>query len=124
MKREAIVVLVTCGSREEALRIARALVGKRLAACVNVPAAAVRSIYRWKGKVEEAREHLLIIKSTRTRFAALRETVSRLHSYEVPEIIALTTSVGSERYLAWLGESVAVPGKSASNQRSFSRGKK
>jgi periplasmic divalent cation tolerance protein len=103
---DKIIVLVTCGSKNEARRIARALVEARLAACVNVLQAPVESIYRWKGKVETAREFLLVIKTSRKRFAALEAEVRRLHSYDVPEIIALLIECGSQPYLAWIQESV------------------
>ena len=103
---EKFVVLVTCGSAAEAKRIARAVVGARLVACVNVLPGAVTSIYRWKGKVETARERLLLIKTSRKRLARLEAEVARLHSYDVPEFIALPVGAGSRRYLDWLGESV------------------
>jgi periplasmic divalent cation tolerance protein len=99
-----IVVLVTCASTAEAKKIARALVEKRLAACGNILEAPVRSIYRWKGKVETGREYLLILKSSRRRFARLEAEVKRLHSYDLPEIIALPISAGSAEYLKWIGE--------------------
>ena len=105
---DKIVVLVTCGSAKEAQRIARALVEARLAACGNILEAPVRSIYRWKGKIESAREYLLIIKTSRRRFAALRNTVKELHSYDVPEIIALPVAAGSTAYLNWIATSVAA----------------
>jgi periplasmic divalent cation tolerance protein len=101
---DKIVVLVTCGSATEANRIARGLVRRRLAACVNVIGARLRSTYRWKGKIETATEYLLIIKSSRKQFRALRTAVERLHSYEVPEIIALPIAEGSPAYLNWLAE--------------------
>jgi periplasmic divalent cation tolerance protein len=66
----------------------------------------VSSIYRWKGRVERAKEYLVILKSTRSTFAALEREVMRLHSYDVPEIIALPVVRGSAKYLAWVGESV------------------
>jgi periplasmic divalent cation tolerance protein len=103
---DKIIVLVTCGSRKKARRIARSVVEARLAACVNVLQAPVESIYRWKGKVETAREFLLVIKTTRKRFAALEAEVRRLHSYDVPEIIALPIEQGSKAYLAWIDDSV------------------
>lgn len=108
---DKIIVLVTCGSRKEARRIARALVEAKLAACVNLVQAPVESIYRWKGKVETAREYLLVIKSLRKHFAALEKEVRRLHSYDVPEIIAVPIERGSKAYLAWIDESVARRGK-------------
>ena len=103
---DKIVVLSTCGSAEEAERIARALVAKRLAACVNlIPA--VRSIYRWKGELEDAQETLLVIKSSRALFDELRVEIEKLHSYEVAEIIAMPIVDGSEPYLGWLARELA-----------------
>ncbi len=99
-----VVVSVTCGSAREAKRIARALVERRLAACANVLGTPVRSIYRWKGKLVTATEYLLLVKSSKKKFPALRREVERLHSYEVPEIIALPISQGSTAYLRWLSE--------------------
>lgn len=103
---DKIVVLVTCESAKGARRIARALVEKRLAACVNILGVPVHSIYRWKRKVESAREFLLVIKSSRKRFAALESGIKNLHSYDVPEIIALSIERGSRDYLTWLTESI------------------
>jgi periplasmic divalent cation tolerance protein len=101
---DKVVVLVTCPTVAEARRIARAVVDARLAACVNILPGAVRSIYRWKGKVESARERLLLIKTSRKRLAKLRTVVEHLHSYDVPEFIALPIAAGSPKYLAWLDE--------------------
>jgi periplasmic divalent cation tolerance protein len=103
---DKIAVMVTCGSPNEARRIARALVRGRLAACGNILEGPVRSVYRWKGKVETAKEYLLLVKTTRSRFAAVRDTVKRLHRYELPEIIALPVAMGSAEYLRWISESV------------------
>jgi periplasmic divalent cation tolerance protein len=105
-KFRAIVVLVTCKSPAEARRIALALVRKRLAACGNLPGTPVASIYRWKGRVESAKEALLILKTTRNRFRKLEKEIRRLHSYQVPEIIALPIISGSRKYLQWLAENV------------------
>jgi periplasmic divalent cation tolerance protein len=102
----AKVVLVTCGSRAEARRIAQAAVAKRLAACVNVATAPVESLYRWKGKVERAREFLLVIKTTAARLRELEEEVARLHGYDVPEFLVIGVAGGSRRYLKWLSQSV------------------
>ncbi len=102
---KAVVVLCTCGTQQEALRIARSLVEARLAACVNV-LPAVQSIYRWQGKVENADEVLLLIKSTRERYLPLRDRILELHSYETPEVIVLPIVYGSDKYLAWLREQV------------------
>ena len=101
---DKFVVLVTCSTAAEAQRIARAVVSARLAACVNILPGAVQSVYRWKGKVESARERLLLIKTSRKRLAKLRAAVERLHSYDVPEFIAIPIAAGSPAYLAWIGE--------------------
>ena len=97
----AIVVLVTAGSREEAETIGRTLVGERLAACVNV-VGPMRSIYRWQEAVEEAEEHLLIVKARAVDLPALEARVRAVHSYDVPEVVALSVAGGSEAYLRWL----------------------
>jgi periplasmic divalent cation tolerance protein len=103
---DKIVVLVTCGSAKEARKIARAVVEQRMAACANMVTSPVHSIYRWKGKVESAEEFLLVIKTTQGRFAELKAAVKRLHSYDVPEIIALPIAAGGTNYLNWISESV------------------
>ncbi len=105
---ESIVVLVTCGAAKEAQRLGRALVRKRLAACVNVMTSPVKSVYWWKGKVEMAVEELILIKTTRKKFRALEKEIRRLHSYETPEIIALPIAAGSKAYLDWLRKSVKM----------------
>jgi periplasmic divalent cation tolerance protein len=99
------VVLVTCGSQEEARRIARALVERRLAACVNI-VPQLESVYQWQGKVESATEWLLLIKTTAGAVSPLQDAVHELHSYEVPEFIALAVEDGSAAYLEWIGDSV------------------
>ncbi|MBZ5501823.1 MAG: divalent-cation tolerance protein CutA [Acidobacteriia bacterium] len=104
---DKIVVLVTCGSVKEARRIARALVEGHLAACVNIVPGPVESIYRWKGRVESAKERLVVIKTSRRRFAAVEQEIRRLHSYQVPEIMALPIAHGSRDYLAWMSASVS-----------------
>ncbi len=98
------IVLTTCGSEEEADRIAQHLVDRQLAACVNV-IPQVKSIYRWQGKVESAREWLLLIKTTAERFADVRDAITELHSYDLPECIALTIDDGSAAYLQWIEQS-------------------
>jgi periplasmic divalent cation tolerance protein len=100
---EAIVVLVTCGTEDEAAEIAHALVEDRLVACVNI-LSPVRSIYRWEGKIWDEKEWLLIIKTQKKRFEDLEKKVKSLHSYSVPEIIALPIVEGSAPYLKWLEE--------------------
>ncbi len=101
---DKIVVLVTCSSVGEGARMARVLVRRRLAACVNVLRAPVRSTYRWKGRVETATERLLLIKSSRKLLTALCREIRRLHSYALPEVIALPISGGSPEYLRWMAE--------------------
>jgi periplasmic divalent cation tolerance protein len=103
---DKIVVLSTCTSAKEAQRIARALVERKLAACVNVLRAPVVSVYRWNEKVQLAREVLLFIKTSGARFAAIEREIKRLHGYKVPEIIGLPIARGSRDYLAWLSASV------------------
>lgn len=98
------MALSTVAGAEDAERIARALVEGGLAACVNVIPQVI-SIYRWKGSVEREDERLLVIKTTRDRFEALRQALVELHPYEVPELIALPIQAGHEPYLAWLEES-------------------
>ncbi len=96
-----IVVLVTCPRRAEGEKIARTLVRERLAACANL-VGNVTSIFSWKGKIERAREVLLVIKTRRVLFERLKRRVRELHSYTVPEIIALQVRAGNREYLAWL----------------------
>jgi periplasmic divalent cation tolerance protein len=103
---DALVVLVTAPTAERAAEIARALVEARLAACGNV-VPQIRSIYRWEGKVQDDQEALLVLKTTRARFEALRERVLALHPYEVPEVIALAVEAGSAPYLAWIAGETA-----------------
>ncbi len=100
---EPIIVLVTCGSEEEALRVANALVEEHLAACVNL-VSPIRSIYRWEGKIWDEKEWLLIIKTQKKRFQELEKKVKSLHSYSVPEIISLSIVEGSSSYLKWISE--------------------
>ena len=97
----ALVVLVTAPTPERAAEIARALVEERLAACGNV-VSGVRSIYRWEGSVQDDAEALLLLKTTRPRFEALKERILALHPYQVPEVIALPVQAGSAPYLAWI----------------------
>jgi periplasmic divalent cation tolerance protein len=98
------LVLVTAGSEEQAAAIARALVGERLAACVNI-LGPVRSIYRWRDAVEDEREYLLIIKTRATLYMKVEERVRELHTYEVPEVLSLHADRGSPRYIQWLLDS-------------------
>lgn len=98
---DIIIALFTCGDEEQAFLIARALVEERLAACVNV-LPPIQSIYRWKGAVESSKEILLLAKTTERSFPALRDRIVQLHSYEVPEVIAVPVVEGLEAYLSWV----------------------
>lgn len=102
---DKILVLTTTGSEEEAGKIARALVERRLAACVNI-SPRVSSTYRWQGKIEEAEEFLLIIKTSAEKFDHIRNAIRELHSYEVPECIAIPIVDGSVSYLTWISDSL------------------
>jgi periplasmic divalent cation tolerance protein len=100
------IVLTTAGTKEEAQKMARALVERRLAACVNI-VGPIESVYRWEGKVETAAEFLLVIKTTADATARVGPAVRELHSYELPECVVLTIEAGSEKYLDWIAESVS-----------------
>lgn len=102
-----IVVLVTCGSISEAQQIGRTLVDRKLVACANILRAPVQSIYWWKNKVELADEVLLFLKTSRSRFAAVDSAIRKLHSYDLPEIVALPIAAGSRDYLDWISRSVS-----------------
>lgn len=104
---EELIVLVTVAARAEGERLAEALVGEQLAACVNI-VGPIRSIYRWQGAINRDDEHLLLIKTTRARYAALEARVVELHSYDVPEVVALPIEMGSAAYLEWLRGNVGA----------------
>ena len=104
---DKIVVLSTCGSQEEAEKLARRLLEARLAACVNV-ITQIRSFYRWQGRIEEAGEWLLVIKTSRDLFDQLRVVLESAHSYELPEVLALPVVAGSPDYLAWMDRELAA----------------
>lgn len=106
MVTDKIVVLTTCDSQEQAERLARHVIEQRLSACVNILPGA-RSIYRWKDNIEDAAEFVLLIKSRRDVFDKLREAIAHLHTYEIPEVIALPVVDGSEAYLGWLDRELA-----------------
>jgi periplasmic divalent cation tolerance protein len=98
---EVLVVLCTCPDEPTAERIARALVSERLAACVNrLPG--IRSVYRWRGDVQDEPEVLMLIKTTRDRYQALEMRLKTLHPYDLPEIIALPVTIGLDAYLDWV----------------------
>jgi periplasmic divalent cation tolerance protein len=106
---DARVVLTTAGSHEEAQKIARELVDRRLAACVNV-IPQIESTYRWQGKVESATEWLLLIKTQARSFETLRDAIKALHSYDVPECIMLEIADGGAEYLKWILENSRLGG--------------
>ena len=100
-----IVILCTVDSMELGERIAEAIVEAREAACVNI-ISGVRSIYRWEGKLCRDAEMLLVIKTVSDKFEAVRERLRRMHTYQVPEVIAVSLTAGDADYLKWLRESV------------------
>jgi periplasmic divalent cation tolerance protein len=104
-----LVVLTTVGSEEQAHTIAEALVEQRLAACVNI-LPAIRSIYRWKGKLWDDEELLLVVKTTTDKFQALRAAIQELHSYELPEILALPVAHSDPAVLAWINSALHAAG--------------
>ena len=106
MTEETMVVLTTCGNDEDAGALARTLIERRLAACVNA-VGNVASTYRWKGEVQQARETLVIIKTTASRLAAVEQTIREKSKYDLPEVLVLPVQAGGADYLAWIRESVA-----------------
>jgi periplasmic divalent cation tolerance protein len=105
---DAIVVIMTAGSREEAARLAEMLVGAHLAACVQI-FPEIESVYRWEGKVRREPEVLLLAKTTRACFGELEREVRALHTYDTPEIVAVPVTEGSASYLEWLTGNVLTP---------------
>jgi periplasmic divalent cation tolerance protein len=102
---EAIIIFMTAANGEEAARLADLLVGARLAACVQI-LPGIESVYRWKGNVEREAEVLLLAKSTSDKFEEIDREVRAIHSYETPEIVALSATAVSLPYLKWLDESL------------------
>ena len=108
---DKVVILVTAANKKECRKIARHLVEAKLAACVNITQT-IESIYRWEGKIVQDQEYQLFIKSTRELFPEIEAAISKLHSYQTPEIICLPIIEGSRNYLQWVGDSVkAASGK-------------
>jgi periplasmic divalent cation tolerance protein len=105
----ALLCLCTCPDEPTAARIARALVEERLAACVNV-LPAVRSVYRWQGRIEDAGEVLILVKTTDARLATLRDRILALHPFELPEVIAVEVAAGLPAYLDWISAETAIAG--------------
>ena len=102
---DKIIVFVTCDSKEQAVEIAHALINEKLAACVNV-VPAIWSCYVWEGKLTWSDELLMLIKTTRGRFEQLRNRIIALHSYELPEIVAVSIEIAHQKYLDWIDRSV------------------
>jgi periplasmic divalent cation tolerance protein len=100
---EKVVVLITVGSEEEAVKIAHALLEERLIACANI-IPKIRSLYRWKGKLCDDQEGLMLLKTVRVHFPKIEERVRQLHSYEIPEVMAVTIQEGNESYFQWVEE--------------------
>lgn len=105
MKDKALLVLLTASSRKEADQIAQALVEKRLAACVSI-IPEVSSRYWWKGRMEYDRELMLVAKTWQSRYKALEKTVIAMHSYDVPEIVAIPVTAGNPDYLSWMKDAI------------------
>ena len=100
-----IVILITCSNKDEADKIAEALIREKKAACVNI-IPIVESVFWWEGKVDRSKESLLIVKTKKASFSQVEKLVKSLHSYNVPEIIALDITKGEKKYLEWINESV------------------
>jgi periplasmic divalent cation tolerance protein len=119
---KARLVLVTAGAEDHAYMIARRLVDERLAACVNI-VGPIRSVYRWRDAVEDEREFLLLIKTRATLLGRVERRVIELHSYEVPEVLALAPSGGSAAYLGWLLDATASKPRGAKARAARGRGR-
>jgi periplasmic divalent cation tolerance protein len=102
-----LLVITTLGDEEDAARVAKALVERRLAACVNI-VGPIRSIYRWQGKIEDDSERLLLIKTRADRFTDLERAIGEIHPYDVPELIAVPIERGAAAYLGWIDENVGI----------------
>lgn len=105
MKGEHILVIVTTANKTEAEKIARALLNERLIACANIIGPA-HSLYWWQGKIESAEEHITLMKTRKNLFNKLSEKVKTLHSYQIPEIIAIPIIEGFEPYMKWVDNSL------------------
>jgi periplasmic divalent cation tolerance protein len=106
---DKVVIFVTTPSRRESKKIARHLVKTKLAACVNI-SRPIESVYRWEGKIAEEKEFLLIIKSNKELFPEVQSEISKIHSYDIPEIICLPVVDGSRSYLQWISDSLKSAG--------------
>ena len=104
---DAILVFTTCPDAATSNRVAQALVGQQLAACVNI-VPGLTSVYRWQGKVETAAEQLLVIKTRRAAYGAVEAAIRNAHPYELPEVLAIPIGTGLPAYLAWVVDNVRV----------------
>lgn len=102
-----LLILTTCPDAATAERLARHLVAGNLAACVNIQSG-IRSVYRWRGEVESAEEHLLIVKTASERFKEVEAAIRECHPYELPEVIAVPIIAGSKAYLSWMTDLVCI----------------
>lgn len=109
---ETILVISNLPDRDSAQALARTVIERRLAACVNVMAPCA-SVYRWRGEVETATEVPVFMKTTRERYAALEAAIKQMHPYELPEIIAVPLSAGLPAYLAWVADETSVAAEPA-----------
>jgi periplasmic divalent cation tolerance protein len=107
-KNDLIVVVTSVGTEEQALDVAHALVRSRRAACVNI-LPNVHSVYRWKGRVCDDGEMLLIIKSRVAQFDAIRETIQRVNTYELPEVLGYRVDMASPGFETWIDKMTAAP---------------
>jgi len=107
MQSKYIIVYVTCASKKEAARIGKRLLREKLIACVNI-VGGIKSLFWWKGKIDKAKESLVIMKTAKKNFHKVRKRVRQLHSYEVPEIIAVPIAAGDRDYLNWIEDSVKI----------------
>jgi len=105
MKKDFVIIFVTCASKKEAEKIVAALLNKRMVACGNI-VGGVESKFWWKGKIDSAKETLLILKTKAAKFRAVGKEVERLHSYDVPELIAMPIVRGSKKYLNWINDNI------------------
>ena len=100
-----VVIFITAGTGEEARKVGQALIEHRAAACVNI-APNITSIFRWQEVLETDQEHLLIVKTRASKLEEVVQLVKEIHSYEVPEVIAVPVIGGNQEYLEWIGEEV------------------
>ena len=105
MARNYILIMVTCASKEDARKISERLLAKRLVACTNI-LPKIESRFWWKGKLDSAAELLVTMKTVRSNFKKIEEEIRRVHSYEIPEIIAVPIVIGSRDYLDWISQTI------------------